>query len=78
MIGIEIVKDKEKKIPSENLASKIRTDCYKHGLLIEIGGHYNNVVRLLPPLILTKELANTGLDILIEVINQLAKKNEGK
>ncbi|MHA2173907.1 MAG: aspartate aminotransferase family protein [Candidatus Hodarchaeales archaeon] len=74
MLGIEIVSDKEKKIPSDKLASDIRTECYKQGLLIEIGGHYNNVVRLLPPLILTKDLATTGLDILIDVITQLDNK----
>ncbi|MHA1977940.1 MAG: aspartate aminotransferase family protein [Candidatus Hodarchaeales archaeon] len=76
MLGIEIVTEKEKKTPSEELASTIRTECFKQGLLIEIGGHYNNVVRLLPPLILTKELATTGLDILIDVI--LKSNTEGQ
>jgi diaminobutyrate-2-oxoglutarate transaminase len=71
MLGIEIVTDREKKTPAEKLASDIRMECYKRGLLVEIGGHYNNVVRLLPPLILTKELATIGVDILIEVISDL-------
>ena len=71
MLGIEIVTDKERKIPAETLASNIRTECYKRGLLVEIGGHYNNVVRLLPPLIITKELAIIGADILVEVITHL-------
>ena len=39
-------------------------EAFKHGVIVEIGGHYNNVVRLLPPLIITKDLADKGIDIL--------------
>jgi diaminobutyrate-2-oxoglutarate transaminase len=62
MFGVEIVNDKETKAPSDTLASKIRMECYKQGILIEIGGHYNNVVRFLPPLVITKDLARIALE----------------
>lgn len=49
MLGVELVKDKATKEPAPELARKVRTFCHRHGLLIEIGGHYSNVARFLPP-----------------------------
>ncbi len=63
MIGVEIVEDKETRKPSEKLAAEVRNESFKRGVLIEIGGHYNNVARFLPPLIITKELARIGVEI---------------
>jgi diaminobutyrate-2-oxoglutarate transaminase len=71
MLGIELVEDKETKVPSETLADAVRTECYQNGVLIEIGGHYNNVARFLPPLIITKELAETGAVIVEEAIEKV-------
>lgn len=74
MLGVEIVKDKETKIPSEELADKIRRECFHRGVLIEIGGHYNNVARFLPPLVITKELAETGVELVREAIEIVEDK----
>jgi 4-aminobutyrate aminotransferase-like enzyme len=38
--------------------------------LIEIGGHYSNVARFLPPLILTEELAKKGIEILADSVRE--------
>ncbi len=71
MIGVEIVSDKETKKPSPELCSKIRDEMFQRGVIIEIGGHYNNVLRFLPPLIITKKLAETGIEICIESIEKI-------
>ncbi len=71
MIGIEVVEDKESKKPSPELCSKIRDEMFQKGVIIEIGGHYNNVLRFLPPLIITKTIAETGVDICIEAIEKI-------
>jgi diaminobutyrate-2-oxoglutarate transaminase len=63
MLGVEMVMDKDSKDPAPELAAKVRSICHRHGLLIEIGGHYNNVARFLPPLVLTEELALKGIEI---------------
>jgi len=63
MLGIELVKDKDSKEPALELAKRVRTFCHCHGLLIEIGGHYSNVARFLPPLTITKDLALKGIEI---------------
>ena len=44
---------------------------FQKGVIIEIGGHYNNVLRFLPPLIMTKKLAETGIDICIAAIDKI-------
>ncbi|MFX0120306.1 MAG: aspartate aminotransferase family protein [Candidatus Hodarchaeota archaeon] len=74
MIGVEIVNDKDTKRPSNELAAEIRKQSFMRGILVEIGGHYNNVVRFLPPLIITEELANVGLDIFKEAVVQVERK----
>jgi diaminobutyrate-2-oxoglutarate transaminase len=71
MIGLEIVNDKDSKKPDSESTSKIRMECFKRGVIVEDGGHYNNVVRLLPPLIITKELAKVGTDRIIEAVESV-------
>lgn len=73
MLGIEFVKDKATKEPAPELAGKVRTLCHQRGLLIEIGGHYFNVARFLPPLVLTEELANKGLEIFADAVKDVEK-----
>jgi diaminobutyrate-2-oxoglutarate transaminase len=71
MLGIELVKDKSTKEPAPELAREVRTLCHRRGLLIEIGGHYFNVARLLPPLVLSDELAAKGIAILVDAIQEV-------
>jgi diaminobutyrate-2-oxoglutarate transaminase len=52
------------------MARDIRKRCFTKGLIVELGGHYNNVVRFLPPLILTEELADKGLNIFAEAVKE--------
>jgi diaminobutyrate-2-oxoglutarate transaminase len=73
MLGVELVHDKESQKPAPELAQQVRTLCHQNGLLIEIGGHYNNVARLLPPLILTEDLAMKGLEILTDTITSIIR-----
>lgn len=70
MLGVELVKDKDTKEPAPELASQVRTTCHQHGLLVEIGGHFANVVRFLPPLVLTEELALKGIEIFEDAIKK--------
>ena len=65
-IGIEIVKDKQSKVRGEEEAKQIMDYCFRHGLLVIIAGR--NTIRVIPPLIITEEEMNEGLDILEEGI----------
>jgi len=71
MLGAEFVKDKATKEPAPEVARRVRSECHRRGLLIEVGGHYNNVARFLPPLVLTDELAQKGLAIFDESVKQV-------
>ncbi len=76
MFGVEFVRDKSTKTPAPEIAQKVRSICHKHGLLIEIGGHYNNVARFLPPLILTQELALKGIEIFEDAVKKASSMNK--
>jgi diaminobutyrate-2-oxoglutarate transaminase len=71
MLGVELVEDKATKEPAQVMATKLRSVCHHRGLLIEIGGHYNNVARFLPPLIVTEELAMKGVDVFAEAVREV-------
>jgi len=73
MFGIEYVKNKSTKEPFSKLAKKIRRVCYENGLLVEIGGYYDNVIRFLPPLVSTEKIIKNGLGI-FKKANILASK----
>ena len=73
MLGVEFVMDKASKDPAPKLAAKVRTECHQRGLLIEIGGHYFNVARFIPPLILTKDLVNKGVEIFADAVAAVEK-----
>jgi diaminobutyrate-2-oxoglutarate transaminase len=68
IIGIEYVKSKTSKIPDPEIVKKIRNICFKNGLLFETGGHYNNVIRFIPPLIINKQIIDNALAI-FEIAN---------
>ena len=73
MLGVELVKDKATKEPAPELAREVRAICHSHGLLIEIGGHYGNVARFLPPLVLTEEMARKGTELFSNAVKTAEK-----
>jgi diaminobutyrate-2-oxoglutarate transaminase len=68
MIGIELVKDRDTKEPWPQMAAQIRTECFRNGVIIEVGGHFGNVARFLPPLVITRELLLSGVEIFIDAV----------
>lgn len=73
MLGVELVRDRATKEPAPELARQVRAICHRHGLLIEIGGHYGNVARFLPPLILTEEMARKGIELFSDAVRAAEK-----
>jgi diaminobutyrate-2-oxoglutarate transaminase len=73
MLGVELVKDLATKEPAPELAKEVRTACHHRGLLIEVGGHYSNVARFLPPLVLTEELARRGVEVFADAVREVEK-----
>jgi len=69
MLGIEII-DRNGKLDGE-LAKAIKRDCFKNGLLIEIGGRYGAILRFLPPLIIKSDDIDLVIDILKKSIIEM-------
>ena len=75
MLGAEFVMDKKTKRPWTEFAKDVRKACYQRGLIVEIGGHFSNVVRFMPPLVITRELAEAGLEIFADAVREVEDAN---
>ena len=60
MAAIELVKDRFTKEPAKEETAEVLKQCHKNGLVIMKAGAYDNVVRLLVPLIIDENLLNRG------------------
>jgi len=60
--------------PLDDRVDAIQQYAYEHGLLVWTAGRHSNVVRLLPPLVVTQEQAEVGMDILADAIRATAPK----
>lgn len=61
MVGVEFVKDQETKEPAADEAHEIMNKCFKRGLAIILAG--KSTMRFAPPLIISTELIDAGLDV---------------
>ncbi|EFC83977.1 diaminobutyrate--2-oxoglutarate transaminase family protein [Parafrankia sp. EUN1f] len=74
MLGVEIVDPHREpdrtgaRPPDAARAAAIRSACLDRGLIIELGGRHDAVLRLLPPLTITDEEADLALEILADAI----------
>ncbi len=51
-------------IPVEGFADRVIEKCFDLGLIIEGAGRKNSVVKLMPPLVISKELLIEGMKII--------------
>jgi 4-aminobutyrate aminotransferase len=72
MIGVEIVKDKDAKMPDPETRDRIVEAAFERGVLFLGAGP--NSIRISPPLIVTKEEADVALDILEGCIEAAQKQ----
>ncbi len=71
MIAIELVKAGSKD-PNPELMAKVIKYCQSKGVLILTAGSYGNVIRFLPPLVITDELLKDALGVLAEAFDAVA------
>ena len=70
MQAIELV-EPGTKIPNSAAMSAITKYCHSHGVLVLTAGTYVNVVRFLPPLVITDELLKDALSVLDDALASL-------
>lgn len=71
MIGVELVKDRKTKVAASEEAAKVRELCRLKGVLVGHGGAKSNVVRIQPPLVITREQLDTVIDALDQSLAQV-------
>jgi 4-aminobutyrate aminotransferase/(S)-3-amino-2-methylpropionate transaminase len=71
MMAIELVKAGTKD-PNPELMAKVIKYCQSKGVLILTAGSYGNVIRFLPPLVITDELLKDALSVLAEAFDSVA------
>src|SRR5467141_2250662 len=76
MQAIELVKSQEDKTPATDETKKITQYCYEHGLITITAGTYSNVIRVLVPLVATKEQIDEGLDVLESALANVCDKKD--
>ena len=74
-VGIELVSDKKTRKPlNSRVVGQITKRCEQQGARIMACGRYGSTIRLMPPLVITREHLRKGCDILINAI----KESEGE
>ncbi len=64
MVAMELVGDRETRTPAAGAAAQVLAEARARGLLLIKAGLYDNVIRLLMPLVTTDDELAAGLDIL--------------
>jgi 4-aminobutyrate aminotransferase/(S)-3-amino-2-methylpropionate transaminase len=73
MIAFELMVDGDANIPNTELTKAIVGKATEYGLILLSCGYNANVIRFLPPLTISDEIANEGLDKFTELFRSLAK-----
>ena len=71
MIGIELVGD-DGLTPAAEQAEAVRDACLRMGVLVGVGAAYGNVVRIQPPLVITRGQIYSALDVLEQALAEVA------
>jgi 4-aminobutyrate aminotransferase/(S)-3-amino-2-methylpropionate transaminase len=74
MMAIELVKNGDPRQPDGELCGQIIKSCVDRGLLLLSAGTFNNVIRILSPLVISDDQLNKGLDILEAEIVRLTRE----
>ncbi|MGA3405018.1 MAG: aspartate aminotransferase family protein [Candidatus Bathyarchaeia archaeon] len=73
MAGIELVEDQKTKKPASKRTIAAVQEAVKRGVIVNPGGTFENVLRLSPPLVITEEQLDRGIDILAESIKTVER-----
>ncbi len=72
MIGVEIMEDKESKKVAGEKANEIMMRCWRRGVALITCG--KSTLRIAPPLVITRDLVDSALDIITSTIKEVEKE----
>jgi len=76
MIAIEFVENGDPEQPNTKLTQAIIANASQHGLVLLACGFYGNVIRFLPPLTISDEVIDEGLNNFAGLFESLTSKSE--
>lgn len=72
MIGIELVQDRETRVPlTPEQVGQVVMGCLRRGIIMVPCGRNGNVLRLMPPLTIPRKYMFSAVDLLIGVLNEM-------
>jgi 4-aminobutyrate aminotransferase len=69
MVGVEL-SDPSDRRPDGDLAKRIQQGCLSRKLLLLTCGTYGNVIRWIPPLVVTEQQIDEGLTIFAQAMDE--------
>jgi 4-aminobutyrate aminotransferase/(S)-3-amino-2-methylpropionate transaminase len=71
MVAVEFVHDTQTKQPNKDAVTAIIRGCFKRGLLVISSGLFGNVIRFLPPLVMTDSQLDQAMFIFSETVAEV-------
>ncbi len=75
MFAIELVRPGTLE-PDADLAKKVASTCHANGVVVLTCGTWGNVIRLLPPFVISVEMLGRGLDVLANAVHDVIGSRE--
>ena len=76
MCAMELVRNPETCEPADDETKQVAKFCYEHGLILITAGTFNNVIRILVPLVATNEQFEEGLDVIEAALASVAERKQ--
>ncbi|MBC7112427.1 MAG: aspartate aminotransferase family protein [Candidatus Methanomethyliales bacterium] len=73
-LGVELVKERSTKVPAREEAVRFLQEAWKKKILVGLGGLEGNVIRIEPPLVLTREHIDTAVEVFDEILKNISPR----
>ena len=76
MCALELVRNALTREPADSETKAIAKHCYEHGLITITAGTFNNVIRILVPLVVTDEQLDEGFAVIEAALAGVAEHKQ--
>jgi 4-aminobutyrate aminotransferase / (S)-3-amino-2-methylpropionate transaminase / 5-aminovalerate transaminase len=76
MCAMELVRDGQTREPADTETKQIAKYCYEQGLILLTAGTFNNIIRVLVPLVVTDEQFDEGLNVIEAALAAVAEPKQ--
>src|SRR6202162_2781055 len=76
MCAMDLVRDAVTREPADAETKQLALFCYEHGLITITAGTFNNVIRIIVPLVVTDEQVDEGLGLIESALAAVAERKQ--